>query len=573
MKRKYLILFLIVLAAGLVVFLIRGKSSGSVINLFSDNSNPKQISAVIVPHFDFFADKRGEYLANIAKDYQPKQIILVSVNHFDVGSANILTTKKDWQLSSGKINVDTDLFTKVTAAKLATADDTPFPNEHGIKDILPDIAKNFPNSQLLPLIIKADTSQDEVAKLADGLYNVCPDCLLVSSVDFSHYQPNSLAQIHDTSTLSALNAQDQSKIWQAETDSPQTLLLTLKWAKKFSDQNFSLFYNSNSGEVSKNDSIETTSTIIGSFSKTPKVATEKSSTFLIGGDLMFDRNVYHNYQGKLNTIFDNLGVRTFWGSDLALANLEGPISAKAIDDDWQSGSMIFNFPPETVNTLKYMHFNALSLANNHSSNAGQSGFQNTENVLGQAGIQYAGSQDNFDDSNLMRIKGDIPISVITLDQLVNPNQTKVVAMIKKEKAAGQFVIVMPHWGVEYQAKHDASQSGVAHSWIDAGADLVVGSHPHVTQDSEIYKNRPIIYSLGNLVFDQYFSKETQEGLLLGGTIKQGSLELSFFPIKSILSQPQMMTGAEKAAKIKTVIDIDSGSGFTKVRSDTIKLTF
>lgn len=554
----------------MLVLVLQKRSAGE--GLPTNPQNPKQISVVIVPHFDFFKDKRQEFLAGIAKDYQPKTIILVSTNHFNAGIGNIISSKKDWHGVNGTAKIASSLFDKISSSNLISADDTPFDNEHGINNIIPDLLTTFSEAEILPIIIKDQASVEEITKLNESLKENCSDCLLVSSVDFSHYQSNSLAQIHDTFSLAALNNLDEAKIVKAETDSPPTLLLSLKWAKNQKDQKFSLFYNDNSGNVSANDSVETTSTIIGSYSFEDQPKAEKSTTFLIGGDLMFDRNVYHNYKDKgLNKIFDLLGIRTFWGLDLAMANLEGPISSKEINDDWQSGSMVFNFPPETTNALKQMNFNALSLANNHTLNAGASGFANTKKVLAAANIKYAGSQEDFNADNLMRIDSDIPISVITLDQLVPLDQSSVVSMIKKEKAANRFVLVVPHWGVEYEERHDGNQSRLAKSWIDAGADMVVGGHPHVTQDAEVYKNRPIFYSLGNFVFDQYFSRETQEGLLLGGIISKDKITLSLFPIKSKLSQPQMMIGSEKAAKIKTILDLDSATGFTKVRSDTIEI--
>lgn len=574
MRSKVIILVLVVIIVALVAIAYRNQNFSLQMTKNQPLNNPDQISAVIVPHFDFFKDKRQEFLKDIAADYQPQKIILVSTNHFNAGNGNIISSKKEWQVADGAVKQNQELADQLSDSQLVNLDDSPFSNEHGINNVMPDIKKYFPEASVLPIIIKESTSDPEIENLAAGLEKNCSDCLLVSSVDFSHYQPNSLAQIHDQFSIDALTSLDKTKIKQAETDSPPTLFLALKWADHYSNQNFNLFYNDNSGNVSGDDSVETTSTIIGSFSGLQNTPNEETTTFLIGGDLMFDRNVYHNYRDAgLNSIFEKLGNRSFWGVDLAMANLEGPISSKEIDDDYASGSMVFNFPPETVNTLKYMHLNAVSLANNHTLNAGVSGFNNTKKVLQAAGIQFAGSQNEFNRDNLMRIEGEIPLSVITLDELVEIDENQVIKMIKEEKVAGRKVMMVPHWGVEYESTHHPSQSNLAHRWIDAGADLVVGGHPHVTQDAEIYKNKPIIYSLGNFVFDQYFSQETQEGFLLGGILKQDSIILSFFPFKSIKSQPVLLTGSAKTAKIKTIFDLNSAAGFTKLRSDTIELNW
>ena len=93
---------------------------------------------------------------------------------------------------------------------------------------------------------------------------------------------------------------------------------------------------------------------------------------------------------------------------------------------------------------------------------------------------------------------------------------------------------------------------MAHSWIDAGADLVIGAHPHVIQDAEVYKNRPIFYSLGNLLFDQTFSKETQQGLLIAGEITNNSIRLFALPIESSKLKPALIRDEAKAKLLDTL---------------------
>lgn len=305
--------------------------------------------------------------------------------------------------------------------------------------------------------------------------------------------------------------------------------------------------------------------------QTPNQQIIPTSTFLFAGDLMLDRLVYHNFKNKgLEHIFDNFDRGIFSSKDVSAVNLEGPISATEIDDDFSTDNLSFNFPPETVSVLQYLNINAISLANNHTLNAGADGFESTKKALDAAKILYAGGE-NFDAAeSTINFKSDIPVSVVCVDLLTNPNLNLVADKIKSEKEKGNFVIVFPHWGSEYQTSHSASQQKAAHQFIDAGADAIFGSHPHVAQDLEIYQGKPIIYSMGNFVFDQLFSKETQQGLLIGGKIAKSSLELSFFPIKSINLQPQLMQGEEKQVIIGKLLG--DKSQYELIRSDTIKLT-
>lgn len=540
----------------------------------------EKIPVIIVPHFNTFADKRAELLKNLESKYQSKTTVVVSVNHFNSGSSSIITAEKEWKFEGGNVKSDANLTAKLASSSIATSDESAFANEHGIANIVPDIITS--KAGILPIIIKDTTPRSEIDKLADWLNSNCQDCLMIASVDFSHYCPRALAKVHDSYSIQALANLDKDKTWIAETDSPQVLYLAESIAEKNQAKNFHLFYNANSGDASGNDDAEVTSVVLGYYSNTPLSDSEKieppkgapsgpSSSFVIAGDAMFDRNVWHNYKDiGLKKIFDNFGTRVFRGSDLALLNLEGPISATPIDDDWKSGSMVFNFPLETPLILKYLNVGAVSLANNHTANAGATGLANTRKVLGDAGIKSFGQPEGFSDVSVLQIDGEIPVTIIGIMALSDFDHNTMNSKIKEEKSAGRTVIIFPHWGEEYKASHVASQKSLAKEWVAAGADAIIGSHPHVTEDFEIIDGKPVVYSLGNFVFDQFFSQETQEGLIVAGIITKDKITLSFLPTREKAVKPEFMTGSEKTAKIKQIIDIDSQTGFKKISSDTIE---
>lgn len=302
-----------------------------------------------------------------------------------------------------------------------------------------------------------------------------------------------------------------------------------------------------------------------------EAAQKTKTTFAFAGDMMFDRNVWHRYKDiGMNRIFDNFDTLFFKNSDIAFANLEGPISSVPINDDYASGSMVFNFPPETVETLRFLGLNGVSLANNHTLNAGVQGFSNTKNVLLAAGIKYGGSQNDYNADNIIRYDEDHAVSIIVADILAEIDPEEITQSVAAESANGRFVVVYPHWGVEYEGKHNLSQERMAESWIDAGADIIIGGHPHVTQDVEIYKNRPIIYSLGNFVFDQFFSKETQRGLLISGSIEGSNLTVKISPYTSTGVKPKLDEGSEKLARLKAIFPNDEEFNALKISEDTIK---
>jgi poly-gamma-glutamate synthesis protein (capsule biosynthesis protein) len=105
------------------------------------------------------------------------------------------------------------------------------------------------------------------------------------------------------------------------------------------------------------------------------------------------------------------------------------------------------------------------------------------------------------------------ISFVSYNEFGGLPAQETIQKIKDEKQKGQIVLVYAHWGDEYVSPPERV-SALAHAFIDAGADMVIGSHPHVIQRSEVYKDKAIYYSLGNFIFDQYWDKEVSSGLVL-----------------------------------------------------------
>lgn len=281
----------------------------------------------------------------------------------------------------------------------------------------------------------------------------------------------------------------------------------------------------------------------------------KKITLTFAGDVMLDRNVWHNYKTLgLNKLLKDFDISLFKDVDLSVLNLEGPISQKPIDDDWQSGSMIFNFPPESVDFLKFSGIKAVSLANNHTYNAGKNNFVYTQQVLKENNIGNFGRQIGFNElEDIYRYNGEIAVSIIGLDVLAEYIDSEIITAIKSEKAKDRFVIMMPHWGVEYSQKHHPSQENLAKKWISAGVDMIVGGHPHVIQDFEIIDDVPVFYSLGNFIFDQYFSAETQESLVLSVEISEYDITTKIIPIAQNKSAPKVADGSKKQSILEMLM--------------------
>lgn len=248
------------------------------------------------------------------------------------------------------------------------------------------------------------------------------------------------------------------------------------------------------------------------------VSPQTQISMIFAGDIMLDRNVYNaivrnggNYEFPFLKIAPELAKY-----DLRAANLEGPITATAFNMK-RAQAMSFTFNPKTAPALA-KYFDVVSLANNHTFNFQQKGLDWTKKALLDAGVEYFGDPLNRSGYVGRVIEKDgFKIGLVGYHAFAQPEKVSLPVIekaIKDLKTKSDVVIVMPHWGVEYKSTPSAAQIAAGHRFIDAGADIVIGGHPHVVETVETYKGHPIYYSLGNFIFDQYFSKETMQGIMV-----------------------------------------------------------
>ncbi len=368
---------------------------------------------------------------------------------------------------------------------------------------------------------------------------------MIASVDMSHYQPAHIAEIHDIKTLHALTNLDDQEIWKIEVDSNASLAFLAYWAKSKSLNNFILFDHTNSGLIANNLDAETTTHIFGYYNNGLPAPTENYLSFTFAGDAMFGREIgYQFQQNNFKDLFSNLGNRTFWGTDISWLNLEGPISDKIIQQPRQIDDLKFNFSSQTIEALKYLKLTAVGLANNHTLNQGLSGLSITQGLLEKSGISWQGNPNETNEKSIIRYdQNGINLSLIAIN--VTFDITNIEELIKQEKKDGRFIIVLPHWGNEYEKNHSISQEKLARSWFGAGADLIIGSHPHIIQDTQIIDGKLVFYSLGNFVFDQYFSQETKQGLIITGAINKDKIQIALLPIENKDLKPEIIKGDAK----------------------------
>ncbi|MBU1088684.1 CapA family protein, partial [Patescibacteria group bacterium] len=301
--------------------------------------------------------------------------------------------------------------------------------------------------------------------------------------------------------------------------------------------------------------------------------TPKKVSLIAVGDIMLSRTVAQKIKQNGPDYPFTKTTNLLQSADLLFGNLETPLTEGPVVN---SGEMLFRADPTLAQTLKKYNFSILSLANNHTPNFGNKGLLDTFQYLSQAGIKYVGAGQNQTKAAQPQYikKNGIKFAflayndsdVVPLSYFATPNSPGTNPMnldslkshIKTAKQKADFVIVSMHSGNEYVNNPNQSQINFAHTAIDAGAEIVIGHHPHTIQILEKYKNKFIFYSLGNFIFDQMWSQQTRQGLTIKILFNQNEIEkIDLIPILiNDYCQPQIITDQTYSQKILKKLNYD-----------------
>ncbi|MBZ5542561.1 MAG: CapA family protein [Acidobacteriia bacterium] len=245
-------------------------------------------------------------------------------------------------------------------------------------------------------------------------------------------------------------------------------------------------------------------------------AEPRERTLLFVGDVMLSRAVGARMQSEDDWTFPFTEIgATLAAADLTFGNLECPVS-----DVGRNRHHLYSFraDPRALEGLKFAGFDVMSVANNHAYDWGPDALLDTVRRLREAGIHPVGGGANDLEAHYpalldlggLRVAFLAYVNIEPKEATAAPDRPgvawvepeRVLADIRFARPLADLVIVGLHWGVEYSARPGRDQTELAHQMIDAGADLIVGGHPHVVQPMEEYQGRWIAYSLGNFVFDQ-----------------------------------------------------------------------
>ena len=578
-RKNYIPLFSILIIFFSIVLILNFINT---LEVFASNSGNKQdIVSGVVPHHLLAKDIMEDFFSYISSQENPETIILLSPDHFQSGilmesNSFITITVDSNDKEFNNLKVDTLLWGKLFKENKMIPNNSAVIAEHGVTTLLPYIKKYFPKTNILPILIPADITKRQVEQLVKTIdENTLLNTIVIASVDFSHYLPPMAADFHDTKSIRVLLNFEEENFKNIEVDCWQALYAARLFAKLRQKETPHVMAHKNSADFLNLELEETTSyfSVVFGEKKNKETFNERVKTVLLVGDIMLDRGVENLIkQNSIYYPFQKIG-QFLRGIDIVFGNLEGPVINNP--PEFPANSLKFAFNPQVIKGTSWCNFNLFSLANNHTLDMGKEGLEETKEWLKKYGINSVGDPLSSSSDNLNSSFFRDNITFLAFNQIFPfiDKEEEIIRTIKIVKSSNpdNFLIVSMHWGEEYKLINSAAQQKLAHQLIEAGADLIIGHHPHVVQNIEKYQGKLIFYSLGNFIFDQYFSPDTQQGLAVGLEIYPDRLVCRLFPLQINLSQPVLMKQNKESEFLVQLAKRSDDKLVDKIKGGIIKI--
>ena len=522
----------------------------TMVPVFGDYSEAFPIASGVVPHHLLAKEIMVDFFSFIAREERlPDTIILLSPDHFhsaalERGNSFISVNWESNDVKLGDLTVGSELLKELAVKIRIRQDQSAVLSEFGITNLLPLIKEYLPEVKIVPILMPADISREEVAQLVNTINQVASlQTIMVASVDFSHYLPPDAASFHDVKSIRVLLSDEEEHFENIEVDSWQSLYAVRLFARLRKKEKPVVIAHKNSVDFLSLSPNETTSYFSVVFEEGEAENEVDAETILFAGNMMLGRGIAElNKKNGIYYPFQKIG-RLLRGVDVVFTNLEGPVGENPPEFGGDKLRLAFLSP--VLEGVAWSKINLLSLANNHIMDRGAEGLQETRDWLDKYQIRYIGNP-LYSSQNKANSYFSTEHSVFLAFNRVLPFVHREEAIVKEIRTAkidnpGKFIIVSIHWGEEYQLKSSSSQRQLARRMIAAGADIVVGHHPHVVQEIELVQGKPVFYSLGNFIFDQQSIPETQEGLIVGLVVEPDKATCYLFPIQHHLGQPMLMS--------------------------------
>jgi poly-gamma-glutamate synthesis protein (capsule biosynthesis protein) len=503
-------------------------------------------------HLPTAAEFIGEFYRELWNTGGPRDtFVIIGPDHDEKCKSAIAITGLPYRTPFGTLQPDKNILSALKAEKRIKQHDKCFQKEHSIGVQAFFISYLYPRARIVPILISSTATQDDIARIKNLLLPFQNNAVMIGSFDFSHYFSYQTAQDLDAESERMIQDGNGSGFSFRHIDSPAGAQTVLALAKESGRRDARILGRKNSFDFTGQGN-NTTGYINAVFSQTqiPKDAVK----LVCVGDIMISRNVGKALAQKKNwrLPFQD-GAAVLQNADILFGNLESPISLRGKN----MGSIYsFRADPRAWNGLVYAGFDALSIANNHIGDWGRDAMDDTIHGLIKNNIQPIGGGMSEQDAHAARVFfahgesfGFLGYTAIGSQPWEAKKNTSGIAIYDKKrmvrdiiraKKSAQTIVVSFHFGDEYKKYSNRFQQDAAHAAIDAGAMLVIGHHPHVVEETEIYRNGLIVYSLGNFVFDQFFSEETQQGAVLTAYIKDGVFQAAELTPTNITKQYHVM---------------------------------
>lgn len=309
-----------------------------------------------------------------------------------------------------------------------------------------------------------------------------------------------------------------------------------------------------------------------SVSQMPEPAPEPHIHLSFVGDVMMAGNVEKMLIEKGYDYPYTEVAKWFVQDDITIANLETPVTTRGTPPE--NKAFIYKSPPDALPALKEAGIDVVNLANNHSMDQGVEGLLDTFSFLDKNQIAYIGAGKDMKRAYAPVIveKNGIRVAFLGFSRVIpdvswyagknKPGMAATydpalaVKAIQEARTQADLVVVIPHWGEERKDDPVDHQMELARAYIDAGANLVVGGHPHVLQGFETYKNKWIAYSLGNFIFTRSTEPRTWESIILQASCtKSGDCALKAIPVHAELARAVPMNDTDGQILLKRLESI------------------
>lgn len=506
----------------------------------------------VLPHFALQPATIDSAYRHLLEDYslsgKSLQILLVSPDHFEKQTNNL-----------GEKIIDKPICFQSTCLPIHaiyTSDSEKKPDtwikEHGRWAHFLFLKKYFPHAKIsLVKLSPRDFSNLDILTKKLHQLEKNDNLLIIASVDFSHYTSEQRAYVHDLkSYYTLIHADTQADYSTIEVDCPTCVYLVNTRAQSKRQYPKLFKRDSSSTLVGKNLWKENTSREFVLY--TGEKSEENWIVLWFFGDLMFDRwvksmlntpeKIQQHFQDRYqqwNILLDPKSNihRPWFGLDMLGYNLETPRVSTNCSHHTNGINICSSWA--VLWMLKSLWFDTVTIANNHARDDGQEWYMQTIHSLQENTISYAGwTHFKWINKNVVLTKTirGIPLALHAYNMYnrFSGDMESYCSDLVRYTTLWYKNIVSIHRGTEYQTTHNILQENIGKKLIDCWADIIIGHHPHVIQDIQRYQSKPIIYSLWNFLFDQYFSEATKKGMYVLAHIPLSwAIEIRTGEIKSV----------------------------------------